>query len=132
MLPQTSNSSTGSSTPIADALNSPVANRVRGLELDLRLREFEISQLTQRNNFFMIFQGVMIGGLIQSQGLAAPILTSMTSLLGMAVSILQIGMAGGAKYWQSRWNPQQGVPKYRSSFNWFGRSIWRFKASLKT
>lgn len=96
-------SASPTATPIADALNSPVANRVRGLELDLRLREFEINQVTQRNNFFMIFQGVMIAGLIQSQGVAAPILSFMTSLLGIAVSILQIGMAGGAKYWQSRW-----------------------------
>jgi len=86
-----------------DLSDNPVGNRARGLELDLRLREFEISQLTQRNNFFMIFQGVLIAGLVQSQGTAAPLITFSMSLLGVATSIFQIGMAGGAKYWQSRW-----------------------------
>ena len=83
--------------------DNAVGNRSKGLELDLRLREFEITQLTQRNNFFMIFQGVMIAGLVQSQGTAAPLITFSMSLLGIATSVFQIGMAGGAKYWQSRW-----------------------------
>ncbi|MFM7011863.1 MAG: hypothetical protein ACKO0Z_21455 [Betaproteobacteria bacterium] len=83
--------------------DNAVGSRAKGLELDLRLREFEISQLTQRNNFFMIFQGVLIAGLVQSQGTAAPLITFSMSLLGVATSAFQIGMAGGAKYWQSRW-----------------------------
>lgn len=83
--------------------DNAVGSRAKGLELDLRLREFEINQLTQRNNFFMIFQGVLIAGLVQSQGTAAPLITFGMSLLGVATSVLQIGMAGGAKYWQSRW-----------------------------
>jgi len=91
-------------SPINSALfDNPVGSRARGFELDLRLREFEINQLTQRNNFFMIFQGVLVSGLIQSQGTAAPVITFSMSLLGLATSMLQVGMAGGAKYWQSRW-----------------------------
>lgn len=88
---------------IAEYQNSPVGSWVRGLELDLRLREFEISQLTQRNNFFMIFQGVLIAGFVQSQGTSAPIIYFMLTLLGVLISLMQIGMAGGAKYWQCRW-----------------------------
>lgn len=83
--------------------DNAVGSRAKGLELDLRLREFEISQLTQRNNFFMIFQGVLIAGLVQSHGTAAPLITFSMSLLGVGTSALQIGMAGGAKFWQSRW-----------------------------
>ncbi len=83
--------------------DNAVGSRSKGLDLDLRLREFEINQLTQRNNFFMIFQGVLIAGLVQSQGTAAPIITFGMSVLGAFTSLLQIGMAGGAKYWQSRW-----------------------------
>lgn len=83
--------------------DNPVGSRAKSLELDLRQRDFEISQLTQRNNFFMVFQGVLIAGLVQSQGTAAPLITFGMSLLGVATSIFQIGMAGGAKYWQSRW-----------------------------
>lgn len=86
-----------------DLTANPVGSRAKGLELDLHLREFEINQLTQRNNFFMIFQGVLIAGIVQSQGTAAPIITFGISLLGMATSVFQIGMAGGSKYWQSRW-----------------------------
>jgi hypothetical protein len=86
-----------------DLQDNAVGSRARGLELDLHLREFEINQLTQRNNFFMIFQGVLIAGLVQSHGAAAPVVTFSMSLLGVATSLLQIGMAGGAKYWQSRW-----------------------------
>lgn len=72
-------------------------------ELALKQREFEIAQLTQRNNFFMIFQGVLIGGLVQSQGTAAPLINFMLCFTGMIISFFQIGMAGGAKYWQTRW-----------------------------
>lgn len=94
----------GTSTNRSDDLvGSAVGNRAKGLELDLHLREFEINQLTQRNNFFMIFQGVIIAGLAQSQGTAAPVINFGVALLGMATSMLQTGMAGGAKYWQSRW-----------------------------
>ncbi len=90
-------------SPSVDLQDNPVGNRARGFELDLRLREFEINQLTQRNNFFMIFQGVLVAGLIQSHGIAAPVITFCVSALGFATSLLQVGMAGGAKYWQSRW-----------------------------
>lgn len=83
--------------------DNAVGSRAKGLELDLHLREFEIAQLTQRNNFFMIFQGVLIAGLVQSQGTAAPLITFSMSMLGVVTAGLQIGMAGGAKYWQSRW-----------------------------
>ena len=85
------------------AIQSPVGNWADGFALDLHLREFEISQLTQRNNFFMIFQGVLISGLLVSEGNALPLINFSVSLLGVMVSLFQVGMAGGAKYWQSRW-----------------------------
>lgn len=97
------NNNLNEESEISSYQNSPVGSWVRGLELDLRLREFEISQLTQRNNFFMIFQGVLIAGFVQSQGTSAPIIYFMLTLLGLFVSLMQIGMAGGAKYWQCRW-----------------------------
>lgn len=71
--------------------------------LTLKQREFEISQLTQRNNFFMIFQGVMIAGLIQSGGQAAPVVNFAACCLGIAVALMQAQMAAGAKFWQMRW-----------------------------
>ncbi|WP_143042671.1 hypothetical protein [Variovorax sp. YR634] len=86
--------------PVVDDTASGIK---RVYELALKQREFEIAQLTQRNNFFMIFQGVLIGGLVQSQGTAAPLINFLLCITGMAISIFQIGMAGGAKYWQTRW-----------------------------
>jgi hypothetical protein len=82
---------------------SAVGDATAGFDLDIRLREFEINQLTQRNNFFMIFQGVMIAGVMQSGGTAAPLISFLVCLTGMGISLLQVGMAGGAKYWQVRW-----------------------------
>ena len=56
--------------PVDDELQrataSPVGSATSKFDLDIRLREFEINQLTQRNNFFMILQGVMIAGIAQS------------------------------------------------------------------
>lgn len=75
----------------------------KALELALRQREFEINQLTQRNNFFMIFQGVLIAGLVQSGGSAAAVVSFALCLIGMFVSWAQICMAAGSKFWQIRW-----------------------------
>lgn len=71
-------------------------------ELCIELRNFEISQLVQRNNFFMIFQGVLLAGVCQSSA-QVPIVSFMICLIGFVISLLQAGMAAGAKYWQSHW-----------------------------
>lgn len=82
---------------------SPIGDLTQAFELTLRQREFEINQLTQRNNFFMIFQGVLIAGLIQSAGSAAALVSFLVCVVGLVVSLFQVGMASGAKYWQMRW-----------------------------
>lgn len=68
----------------------------------IELRDFEISQLVQRNNFFMIFQGVLFAGVCQSAA-QVPVVSFMICLAGFVVSLLQAGMAAGAKYWQEHW-----------------------------
>ncbi|MBA1209447.1 RipA family octameric membrane protein [Pseudomonas fulva] len=70
--------------------------------LSIELRNFEISQLVQRNNFFMIFQGVLFAGVCQSAG-HLPIVSFVICLVGLFVSFFQAGMAAGAKYWQEHW-----------------------------
>lgn len=82
---------------------SPVGNTAAAYKLAHDMRALEISQLANRNNFFMIFQGVLLAGLIQSQGAAAPIMNFCVCLAGMFISLFQLQMAGGAKYWQIRW-----------------------------
>lgn len=71
-------------------------------EVALQMREFEITQLAQRNNFFMIFQGVLLAGVIQSAH-SIPVVSFLGCAAGFLISLLQVGMASGAKYWQEYW-----------------------------
>lgn len=91
------------SSPTQNDKDSPVGSLAAAFQLALHQREFEISQLTQRNNFFMIFQGVLIAGLVQSNGAAAAMISFALCVIGFIVSLFQIGMAAGSKYWQVRW-----------------------------
>lgn len=86
-----------------DGRDSPVGNLSRAFEFAIHQREFEIAQLTQRNNFFMIFQGVLVAGIVQSHGAAAPAISFSVCLMGFVVSLFQVGMAAGSKFWQIRW-----------------------------
>ncbi len=73
-------------------------------EQAIRSREFEISQLVQRNNFYMIFQGVLMAGFMQALSNNLPVIASfLACLTGALIAVLQIGMAAGAKFWQERW-----------------------------
>ena len=68
----------------------------------LETRNFEISMLVQRNNFFMIFQGVLFAGMIQSAHEKA-VVSFMVCIVGLFVSFYQMQMASGAKFWQEYW-----------------------------
>lgn len=74
----------------------------RLFQIALETRNFEISQLVQRNNFFMIFQGVLLAGLLQSAH-TKPAVSFLVCLAGLAVSFYQVQMAAGAKFWQEYW-----------------------------
>ncbi|MDU5727040.1 MAG: hypothetical protein E6Z82_05530 [Neisseria sp.] len=71
-------------------------------ELAIELRNFEISQLFQRNNFFMVTQGILLAAITQSAN-SIPIVSFIMCIAGLLLSVLQILMACGAKYWQDRW-----------------------------
>lgn len=72
----------------------------------LEIRNFEISNLVSRNNFFMIFQGVLIAGVIQASDKAPPIVQFLSCFLGLVLSGLQLMTASGAKFWQEAWEDQ--------------------------
>lgn len=76
-------------------------------EIAIRTREFEISQLIQRNNFFMLFQGVFLAAVFQNQA-SKPYIEFWLSLLGIFISIYQTQVAAGAKYWQEYWEVRLG------------------------
>lgn len=71
-------------------------------KIALEKRDFEITQLVQRNNFFMIFQGVLFAGVMQSSH-TKPVVTLLVCLAGLLISLFQVGMASGAKFWQEYW-----------------------------
>lgn len=95
-----------SSSKNAAELEAHVEQRLFDLyRTALAARDFEIAQLTHRNNFLMVFQGVMFAGLAQASGGDAviPVVAFMICLTGLTVALLQIGMAAGAKFWKERW-----------------------------
>ena len=73
------------------------------LDRAIETRNFEIQQLSNRNNFALVVQGILFAALFKSgfntHGLEVVFLTS----LGIMFSIVQIQMATGAKFWQIRW-----------------------------
>ncbi|BDP35017.1 hypothetical protein ACEWAO_14480 [Vibrio parahaemolyticus] len=71
-------------------------------KIALESRNFEITQLVQRNNFFMVFQGVIFMGLIQSAH-TVPVVSFMICVVGLVTSVFQAQMAAGAKFWQEYW-----------------------------
>ena len=88
-----------------------LADLERSFHLALESRNFEINQLSQRNNFFMIFQGVLLAGLTQSNN-EYPLLTFIVCATGLLISICQVKMAAGAKFWQERWEMSlEGIEK---------------------
>lgn len=68
----------------------------------IETRNFEISQLIQRNNFFMLFQGVLLAAALQNQA-SKPFVEVIVCLAGVFVSLYQMQMASGAKFWQEWW-----------------------------
>ncbi|WP_095093887.1 hypothetical protein [Pseudomonas sp. Irchel 3A5] len=77
----------------------------RVYEQCISIRNFEIAQLANRNNFLMIFQGVLFAGLVQSSGIY-PIVSFMACVTGVLVSWHQTQIAAGAKYWQEHWEAE--------------------------
>ena len=98
------NTFVGVSVTVPDGSNeNPDSDALKRLfQIVLETRNFEITQLVQRNNFFMIFQGVLLAGLVQSQH-TKPVISFLVCLAGLAVSIFQVQMAAGAKFWQEYW-----------------------------
>ncbi|MDQ8951677.1 hypothetical protein RFH42_01725 [Acinetobacter rudis] len=68
----------------------------------VKTRNFEITQLVQRNNFFMIFQGVLIASIIYSNN-TVPFIHTIICFIGIFISFFQMQIAAGAKFWQEYW-----------------------------
>ncbi|WP_288366585.1 hypothetical protein [Acinetobacter soli] len=71
-------------------------------KLAIETRNFEIHQLINRNNFFMLFQGVLLAAVFSNQA-SKPFVEFVICLTGIFISWHQVGVAAGAKYWQEWW-----------------------------
>jgi hypothetical protein len=71
-------------------------------KLAIETRNFEITQLINRNNFFMLFQGVLLAAVFSNQA-PKPIVEFIICFSGIIISGHQIKVAAGAKYWQEWW-----------------------------
>lgn len=71
-------------------------------KLAIDTRNFEIHQLINRNNFFMLFQGVLLAAVFSNQA-SKPFVEFVICFAGILISWHQIGVAAGAKYWQEWW-----------------------------
>ncbi len=89
------------------------ASPIDNFKVALRMRNFEIEQLTQRNSFLMVFQGVLFAGLVQS-GHTKPVVSFMVCVAGFVVSLFQVGMASGAKFWQNYWEKKLAEYEYET------------------
>ncbi|MCR9703054.1 hypothetical protein NB574_09660 [Vibrio vulnificus] len=70
--------------------------------ISVETRNFEINQLIQRNNFFMLFQGVLLAAVMQTEA-SKPYVEVIICFTGIMISFYQLQMASGAKYWQEWW-----------------------------
>ncbi len=71
-------------------------------KLAIETRNFEITQLINRNNFFMLFQGVLLAAVFSNQA-PKPIVEFIICFSGIFISGHQMKVAAGAKYWQEWW-----------------------------
>ena len=74
-------------------------------QITIETRNLEIGQLIQRNNFFMIFQGVLFACLIYSSN-TVPFVQFCLCLVGTVTSYYQMKVAAGAKFWQEYWESE--------------------------
>lgn len=66
----------------------------------IETRKFEITQLVQRNNFFILFQGFLFYAVSQTKD---SFLLCILPLIGVLMAFFQWRGAAGAKFWQEYW-----------------------------
>ncbi|MDC4405081.1 hypothetical protein NQ665_01825 [Acinetobacter baumannii] len=87
---------------MSESNNEKVTELKAVYKLAIDTRNFEIHQLINRNNFFMLFQGVLLAAVFNNQA-SKPFVEFVICFAGIFISWHQIGVAAGAKYWQEWW-----------------------------
>lgn len=89
-------------SPASDLSKNELESLKAVYKICIETRNFEINQLIQRNNFFMLFQGVLLAAALQNQA-SKPFVEFAICICGVFVSGYQLQMASGAKFWQEWW-----------------------------
>ena len=106
-------SKTGLSYIFSDKQELEKEERLKKLYyIAVKTRNFEITQLVQRNNFFMIFQGVLIASIIYSNN-TVPLIHFAICFIGIFISFFQMQIAAGAKFWQEYWESEVNKAELR-------------------
>lgn len=88
-------------------LHAPTVSEVDRLEkvlaCALETRNFEISQLSSRNNFVLIAQGALVAAALKEGASPEFLGVIVVALIGAVLSLFQLQMSAGAKFWQVRW-----------------------------
>lgn len=71
-------------------------------EIAIKTRDFEIQNLIHRNNFYMLFQGVLLASALATEA-SKPWVELIICICGVFVSFFQVAASSGAKYWQEYW-----------------------------
>ena len=90
---------------MSSEVNSKLKALQRVYEISVNTRNFEITQLTNRNNYYMLFQGVLLAAVFSNQA-SKPLVEFLICLAGIGVSYNQVKVASGAKFWQEYWEFQ--------------------------
>lgn len=90
---------------MANDVNSKLKALQRVYEISVNTRNFEITQLTNRNNYYMLFQGVLLAAVFSNQA-SKPLVEFLICFAGIGVSYNHVKVASGAKFWQEYWEFQ--------------------------
>ncbi|AUM29175.1 MULTISPECIES: hypothetical protein [Acinetobacter] len=90
---------------MSSQVNSKLKALQRVYEISVNTRNFEITQLTNRNNYYMLFQGVLLAAVFSNQA-SKPLVEFLICLAGIGVSYNHVKVASGAKFWQEYWEFQ--------------------------
>ncbi|MEN8383483.1 hypothetical protein [Acinetobacter radioresistens] len=90
---------------MSNEVNSKLKALQRVYEISVNTRNFEITQLTNRNNYYMLFQGVLLAAVFSNQA-SKPLVEFIICSAGIGVSYNQVKVASGAKFWQEYWEFQ--------------------------
>ena len=90
-------------------MSEKIASKLKALqrvyEISVETRNFEITQLTNRNNYYMLFQGVLLAAVFSNQA-SKPMVEFIITITGILISFYQFKVACGAKFWQEYWELQ--------------------------